>query len=102
MNHQWKYNEEEILNTLKSYISGTYNQHYTTPESDIQTIDLIHANGDSVPFCKSSAIKYISRLGKKSATTPKMDLLKAMHFCVLAYHFAGYDKPAEENINNRF
>lgn len=98
-NHQWKYNEGSILKEVEQYIAGTYNQHYTSPESDIQTIDLIHANGDSVPFCKSNGIKYLSRLGKKSSTTPKADLLKAIHYAVLAYHFAGCDKPSVDNIN---
>ena len=27
--HHWKYNEEEILNELKEYITSTYNQHYS-------------------------------------------------------------------------
>lgn len=101
-NHQWKYNEGEILRTLEEYISSTYTQHYTSPESNIQTIDLIHANGDSVPFCKSNAMKYLSRLGKKSSTTPKSDLLKALHYCVLAYHFSGCDRSTAENYNNLF
>jgi hypothetical protein len=99
-NHQLKYNEKEISDTVLNYISSTYNAHYTSEESDIQVIDLIHANGDSVAFCRSSAIKYLSRFMKKKSTTPKSDLLKAIHFCYLLYHFSGCDKPVVENINN--
>lgn len=98
-NHQWKYNEDVISKEVLDYISSTYNAHYTSEESEVQVIDLIHANGDSVAFCRSNAIKYLSRFCKKKSTTPKADLLKAIHYCYLLYHFAECDKPSVENYN---
>ena len=47
------------------YIRGTYNQHYTSPDDKIQTLDLIESIGDGEPFCRSNAIKYLSRYDKK-------------------------------------
>ena len=35
-----KYNEEALLGELKEYIQGTYNQHYSTGNEGIQTLDL--------------------------------------------------------------
>lgn len=98
-NHQLKYNEDSISKEVLDYISSTYNGHYTSDESNVQTIDLIHANGDSEAFCKSNAIKYLSRFKKKQSATPKSDLLKAIHYCFLLYHFSGCDKPSISNYN---
>ena len=36
---QWKYNEEQILNELREYISKTYQQHYSAGDDRIQTLD---------------------------------------------------------------
>lgn len=94
-----KYNEEEINKQVLEYISSTYNGHYTNDENNIQTIDLIRSIGDGEPFCRSSALKYLSRLGKKQTATPRSDLLKAIHFCYLLYHFSGCDKPSTENYS---
>jgi hypothetical protein len=91
-NHFWKYSEGEILKDIKEYLISTYNGHYTSSDSKVQTIDLIDAIGDSQSFCRSNAIKYLSRLCKKEQTSPKSDLLKAIHYCILLYHFSGYDK----------
>jgi len=84
----WKYNEDKILKEIKEYLGSTYKSHYTSQESKTQTLDLIESIGDSEPFCRSNAIKYLSRFGKKNGKS-KMDILKAIHYCILLYHFAG-------------
>lgn len=94
----WKYNEGKILKDLEAYIIGTYTGHYTSGESDIQSIDLIANNGDGIAFAKSNIIKYASRYGKKSLAT-KSDALKILHYAVFLYHFSGHDK---ENIKNNY
>jgi len=86
-----KYGEDEILNMAKDYITGTYRGHYTTKGSNIQTLDLIESVGDAEAFCRSNAIKYLSRYDKKGF--PKKDILKAVHYCVLLYHFTS--KPVD-------
>lgn len=92
----WKYDEDETLKELQDYLSGTYRSHYTSQESKTQTLDLIESIGDAEPFCRSNAIKYLSRFGKKNGKS-KLDILKAMHYCVLLYHFAGLHKKSTDN-----
>ena len=49
----FKYDEDALLNELRDYISGTYNQHYSAGNDSIQTLDLIEACGDAEAFCRS-------------------------------------------------
>lgn len=84
----WKYHEDVILKEIRDYLSGTYNAHYASLGSKTQTLDLIEGIGDAEPFCRSNAIKYLSRFGKKDGKS-KRDILKAIHYCILLYHFAG-------------
>jgi hypothetical protein len=43
------------------------------------------------PFCRANAIKYLYRFGDKEGKNKK-DLLKALHYTILLYHFSGMDK----------
>ena len=85
--------EDEILQKASDYINSTYSSHYTNEGSNIQTLDLIESVGDAEAFCRSNAIKYLSRYDKKGR--PQHDILKAIHYCVLLHHFTS--KPIEEN-----
>ena len=82
-----KYGEDKGIADLKDYVSSTYQGHYTNDNSDVQTLDLIHSVGDAESFCRSNAIKYLSRYDKKGQA--KRDILKAMHYCLLLYYFSG-------------
>ena len=82
-----KYQEDKGIADLKDYVSSTYQGHYTNDGSDVQTLDLIHSVGDAESFCRSNALKYLSRYDKKGST--KRDILKAMHYCLLLYYFSG-------------
>ena len=84
----WKYHEDLILKEIREYLGGTYKSHYASLGSKTQTLDLIEGIGDAEPFCRSNAIKYLSRFGKKNGKS-KQDILKAIHYCILLYHFAG-------------
>lgn len=90
----WKYNEGKILREVESYLSSTYNSHYVNSDSKIQTLDLIDSIGDAEAFCRSNAIKYLSRFGKKDGKNRK-DILKVIHYAFLLYHFA--DLPFTED-----
>ena len=92
----WKYEENKTLKEIEQYLSSTYHSHYTSEQSKTQTLDLIESIGDAEAFTRSNAIKYLSRFGKKNGKS-KMDILKAIHYCVLLYHFAGLHK---NNSNN--
>ena len=82
-----KYEEDKSIKALQDYISTTYNGHYTSKENNVQTLDLIESVGDAESFCRSNAIKYLSRYDKKGQA--KRDILKALHYTLLLYHFSG-------------
>tara|TARA_Y100000766_G_scaffold111634_1_gene95585 strand:+ start:629 stop:1267 length:639 start_codon:yes stop_codon:yes gene_type:complete len=82
-----KYKEDESIEALKNYISTTYGGHYTSDNNDVQTLDLIESVGDAEAFCRSNALKYLSRYDKKGQA--KRDILKALHYSLLLYHFSG-------------
>ena len=88
VNAHRKYQEDKGLKDLSDYVSSTYNGHYTNEGSNVQTLDLIHSVGDAESFCRSNAIKYLSRYDKKGQA--KRDILKAMHYCLLLYYFSGH------------
>ena len=80
-----KYNEDELLKEIQDYIGQTYRGHYSV--GNVQTLDLIDSVGDAEAFCRSNAIKYLSRYDKKGQA--KRDILKALHYSLLLYHFSG-------------
>lgn len=87
----WKYEEDKTLKEIEQYLASTYHSHYTSEQSKTQTLDLIESIGDAEAFTRSNAIKYLSRFGKKNGKS-KMDILKAIHYCILLYHFADLHK----------
>ena len=82
----FKYNEDALLNELRDYISGTYNQHYSAGNDSIQTLDFIEACGDAEAFCRSNILKYASRYDKKG--TARRDIIKILHYGLLLFHFS--------------
>ena len=90
-----KYNEEALLQELRDYIAGTYNQHYATDK--IQTLDLIDACGDAEAFCRSNILKYASRYDKKG--TARRDIIKILHYALLLLHFSDKTNVTEEYPN---
>ena len=84
-NNNYKYDEERILKELSEYINGTYKQHYSAGDDQIQTLDLIEACGDGEAFCRSNILKYASRYDKKG--TARRDIMKILHYAVLLMHF---------------
>ena len=86
-NNLRKYNEDKSIEALQEYVSSTYGGHYTSENNNVQTLDLIESVGDAEAFCRSNAIKYLSRYDKKGQA--KRDILKALHYSLLLYHFSG-------------
>ena len=95
-----KYHEDEGIKDLKDYVASTYSGHYTNQGSNVQTLDLIHSVGDAESFCRSNAIKYLSRYDKKGQA--KRDILKAMHYCLLLYYFSGNANNNNETPTNGY
>ena len=77
-----KYQEDKSLKDLTDYVNTTYEGHYTSDQGDnVQTLDIIESVGDAKSFCRSNAIKYLTRYEKKGQA--KRDILKAAHYCLL-------------------
>lgn len=94
----YKFNEDKILEELKSYVDLTYGQHYAAEK--FQTLEVIEAAGNKpmlvndcntnmvvVGFCYGNMIKYLQRLGNKKGWN-RDDLLKVMHYGILLLHFS--------------
>jgi hypothetical protein len=92
-----KYNEDAILEELRTYITDTYRQHYSYGDDGIQTLDLIEACGDGEAFCRSNILKYASRYDKKG--TARRDIIKVLHYAVLLLHFNDKNAQREEYPN---
>ena len=86
-----KYNEDTILDEIKSYIKKTYGEHYSSTKDGFQVQDMLrHLNIDK-DFCQANAIKYLCRYGKKAGRNRK-DLLKAIHYVILLMSSEDNDK----------
>ena len=91
-----KYHEDQILEDIKEYVSGTYNGHYTGTKHEyrnVQTLDLMASRDLASTFCQANILKYGSRYGSKDGRNKK-DLLKVIHYAMLLLHFdEHYGKP---------
>lgn len=90
-----KYGEEKYLQEALEYIKATYGEHYVG-DGDVQTVDFWRSLGSLLTTSRDTAIKYLSRFGKKEGRNRK-DLLKTMHYIVLMLHAIDY----EENRTKR-
>mgnify|MGYP001384683378 CR=1 FL=1 len=88
-----KYNEDALIQELRDYIVGTYNQHYSAGNDSIQTLDLIEACGDAEAFCRGNILKYASRYDKKG--TARRDIVKILHYGLLLLHFSDKNSVTE-------
>ena len=79
----YKFNEDKILNSIKSYIGNTYNQHYANGK--YQATDMIVDSGHGEGFCMGNIMKYAMRYGKKEGHNDT-DLYKIVHYAIIAIH----------------
>ena len=78
----YKFKEKEILEIIKTYIDTTYTQHYG--KGKYQATDMIIDAGHGESFCIGNIMKYAMRCGKKERTNAEMDLLKIIHYAIIA------------------
>lgn len=83
MTIEYKFRENEILNEIKAYIDGTYDEHYATGK--IQATESIIDDGHGTGFCMGNVGKYGRRYGKKGETPPewRKDLMKVVHYTII-------------------
>ena len=79
----YRYNENETLEELKSYIDATYGQHYSRDK--FQATEFIIDGGHGEGFCIGNVLKYAQRYGKKDGRNRK-DLLKILHYAIIMLH----------------
>tara|TARA_Y100000590_G_C15600836_1_gene969966 strand:+ start:915 stop:1241 length:327 start_codon:yes stop_codon:yes gene_type:complete len=84
---QYKFNEPNILESIKKHIDNTYNAHYA--HGKYQATDMIVDAGHGESFCVGNIMKYAMRYGKKDGRNVK-DLLKIIHYAMIAIYI--YDE----------
>jgi len=89
---KYKFDEDKILNSIKTYIGNTYNQHYANGK--YQATDMIVDSGHGEGFCMGNIMKYAMRYGKKEGHNDT-DLYKIVHYAIIAIHLNKKDWDGE-------
>ena len=84
----YKFNEYENLIALKDYVDSTYTQHYS--KTKFQATEFIVDSGHGEGFCIGNILKYSQRYGKKEGKN-RSDLLKVLHYALIALHVHDQD-----------
>ena len=79
----YKYNEDEAIQELATYIESTYNQHYS--KNKFQATEFIIDGGHGEGFCIGNIMKYAQRYGNKDGYNRK-DILKVLHYAIIQLH----------------
>jgi len=95
---KFKYSEDKILKELYDYVSATYGEHYSM--NNIQSTEFIMDAGHGAGFTIGNIIKYAQRYGKKGTPEDyRKDLLKVLHYGIMALHVHDTQFNNEENDN---
>ena len=81
---KYKFNEENIIQQVQRYVDRTYERHYA--QGKYQATDMIIDAGHGKGFCMGNIMKYAMRCGKKDGSDTEMDLLKIIHYAMIAIH----------------
>ena len=87
---EYKFNEENIIQQVQRYVDRTYERHYA--QGKYQATDMIIDAGHGEGFCMGNIMKYAMRGGKKDGSDAEMDLLKIIHYAIIAIHLWDEDK----------
>ena len=90
----YKFSEDKLINDIKEYIDNTYNQHYA--KTKFQATEFIVDGGHGEGFCIGNILKYAQRYGKKEGYN-KNDLLKVIHYALIALHVHDLNNERSEN-----
>ncbi len=94
---KFKFNEDIYLRDALNHIEKTYKQHYASKDGS-QAIDAIFAAGHGIGFCMGNITKYTNRFGKKDGQN-RVDLLKLIHYAVLALHALDLEAPTLDEFH---
>jgi hypothetical protein len=79
----YKFNEKELIAELQRYVDSTYGQHYS--KNKFQTAEFVIDCGHGMGFFLGNVLKYTQRYGHKDGTN-RADLMKVLHYALLALH----------------
>ena len=81
----YKFNEKELIKEFQEYIDSTYSAHYS--KDNFQATEFILDSGHGTGFTIGNILKYAQRYGKKgSREDARKDLLKVIHYGIIALH----------------
>ena len=80
---------------MKEDIDSTYDEHYST--NQFQATEFIIDGGHGEGFCIGNIMKYAQRYGKKDGYN-KRDLLKVIHYGIIALHNHDIMEKSENEI----
>ena len=81
----YKFNEGALIQELQQYIDATYEGHYS--KNKFQSTEFIIDCGHGMGFALGNVLKYAQRYGKKgSREDARKDLLKVIHYGIIALH----------------
>ena len=90
----YKFNENQIIHDIKTYVDKTYDSHYAQTKN-YQATEIIIDQGHGTGFCMGNVDKYANRYGKKGTREDaRKDLLKVIHYALLQLHV--HDSEEEE------
>jgi len=81
----YKYNEGNLLEEIRSYVNATYDQHYS--RNKFQATEFIIDAGHGTGFNIGNMMKYTQRYGRKGDPAEwRKDLLKVIHYAIMQLH----------------
>lgn len=95
---EYKFREDELIKELKDYIDSTYSQHYC--QSGIQSSEVIVDRGRGIGFFLGNVDKYNARYGNKGTKDDhRKDLMKILHYALLALYVHDRENPKEYSVS---
>ena len=91
---KFKFQEDKTLKEIYDYVAATYDGHYSF--NKFQSTEFIIDSGHGEGFCMGNIIKYCQRYGKKEGKNRK-DLLKVVHYAIMALYIDSLENGTEVN-----
>jgi hypothetical protein len=79
----YEFDEPMLIDELRAYVDQTYGQHYVAGRRRQCFSDILD-DGNGLAFALGNIKKYITRQGRKAGTPPRKDLMKVLHYALLA------------------
>ena len=91
----YKFDEDKLIAEFQKYVDTTYKGHYS--KNNFQASEFIMDCGHGMGFFMGNVLKYAQRYGKKGGTN-RQDILKILHYALMALHQHDTNQSKEKNI----